>query len=204
MVLLMYSKKQMEILPCTKTSMHLPLIAQIESLLLYEGEALSAHAIAKTLGADVSAVQTALEELSAALTNRGIVLINNGATYMLATHPEMQPVFEMLRKNELERELTKSALETLTIVAYRGPIAKHDIDYIRGVQSHMSLRNLLVRGLIEKKETEGEPQYVVTTDTLSFLGITATSELPDFDHVAKEYTKILAGTTDNPKISTES
>lgn len=172
--------------------MLLPLSAQIESLLLYEGEALSVPAIAKILNADKDAVVEALQALSETLTHRGIVLIENGSTYMLATHPEMQPVFETLRKQELERELSKSALETLTIIAYRGPISKHAIDYIRGVQSHFSLRNLLVRGLIEKKEHEGEPQYMVTTDTLSFLGITSTAELPDFEHVAHEYAKIIA------------
>lgn len=178
--------------------MNLSLAAQIESLLLYEGEALSIAQITKILGKDKDAVIVAIEELKTMLQNRGIVLIENGTTYMLATHPEMQPVFEKLRKDELERELSKAALETLTLIAYRGPVAKHDIDYVRGVNSHFSLRNLMVRGLIEKKETGAETQYLVTTDTLSYLGISSTHELPDFEHVKEQYKKIIAGETQQP------
>lgn len=172
--------------------MTLPLSAQIESLLLYEGSALSINDIAKTLGAKKESVAEAIEELKQSLINRGIVLIENGTNYMLATHPEMQPVFEQLRKQELERELSKAALETLTVIVYRSPITKTEIDYIRGVNSVFSLRNLMVRGLIEKIETEKETQYVPSTDTLSFMGISGSKDLPDFEHVQQEFAKILA------------
>lgn len=178
--------------------MQLSLAAQIESLLLYEGEALSVTTIAKTLEVSKEAVLTALQELQGLLQNRGIILIENGTTYMLATHPEMQPVFEKLRKDELERELSKSALETLTVIAYRGPITKHDIDYIRGVNSHFSLRNLMVRGLIEKQETGDMIRYTVTTDTLSYLGVTSTTELPDYEYIQTEYAKILTREENKP------
>lgn len=172
--------------------MNLPLAAQIESLLLYEGSALSINDIVKTLGVKKETAVDAITELKESLAGRGIVLIENGANYMLATHPEMQPVFEKLRKQELERELSKAALETLTVIAYRSPITKTQIDYIRGVNSHFSLRNLMVRGLIEKLETKGEDQYIPSTDTLSFMGISGSVDLPDYEHVQQEFTKILA------------
>lgn len=179
--------------------MNLPLSAQIESLLLYEGSDLSIHDIAKTLGVKKEAVIDAVTELKTTLAGRGIVLIENGAHYMLATHPEMQPVFEKLRKQELERELSKAALETLTVIAYRSPISKTQIDYIRGVNSHFSLRNLLVRGLIEKIESNGEDRYILSTDTLSFMGIGSSADLPDHEHVQQEFEKILARELESDK-----
>jgi len=173
--------------------MTLPLSAQIESLLLYEGSALSAQDMAKTLGVKKDEIVEALAALHQSLAERGIVLIENGTSYMLATHPDMQPVFEKLRKQELERELSKAALETLTVIAYRSPITKAQIDYIRGVNSHFSLRNLLVRGLIEKSDdTKEETRYMLSTDTLSYMGITGTHDLPDYQHVQDEFVKILA------------
>ncbi len=175
--------------------MNLSIAAQIESLLLYEGEALSLQSIAKTLDISKADAESGITELKNHLENRGVVLIENGTTYILATHPEMQPVFEKLRKDELERELSKAALETLTVIAYRGPIQKHDIDYIRGVNSHFSLRNLLVRGLIEKNEEKGNTFYILSTDTLSFLGIQNTESLPDWNHVSEEFIKIIARQT---------
>ncbi len=184
--------------------MNLSLPAQIEALLLYEGEALSVAQIAKTLEKDTESVALALVELKNQLEHRGVMLIENGNTYMLATHPEMQPVFTQLRKDELERELSKSALETLTVIAYRGPIAKHDIDYIRGVNSYFSLRNLLVRGLIEKIEHADTVTYRLSTDTLSYLGITSPSELPDFEHVASECARIITNETPAPEATTTS
>ncbi len=84
--------------------------------------------------------------------------------------------------------MTPSALETLSIIIYRGPITKKEIDYIRGVNSGFILRNLLIRGLIEKDESkEGRGvQYKPTLDLLSLLGISNLSELPEYDAVKKE------------------
>jgi chromosome segregation and condensation protein ScpB len=68
----------------------------------------------------------------------------------LGTVPEASELIEKIIKDELTRELGKSSLETLTIILYKSPIAKPEIDYIRGVNSNYILRNLLVRGLVEK------------------------------------------------------
>ncbi|MBT7553409.1 SMC-Scp complex subunit ScpB, partial [bacterium] len=79
-------------------------------------------------------------------------------------------------------ELSKPSLETLTIVAYRQPIAKEELEQIRGVNCSVILRNLLIRGLVEARESKGDlvPMYSVTIDFLRHLGIDSVEQLPDF------------------------
>jgi segregation and condensation protein B len=103
---------------------------------------------------------------------------------MLATHPDMGAFIETLYTREITTPLSKSALETLAIILYSGPISKSEIDHIRGVNSQFMLRNLLVRGLIEKKDNPDDKRrswYQTSSDTLTFLGITHIDELPSYE-----------------------
>ena len=86
-------------------------------------------------------------------------------------------------KEETTGELTRAALETLTIVAYRGPITRAELEQIRGVNCAVILRHLLIRGLVESIENKKKMQttYNVTFDFLRFLGLNQQSELPDYD-----------------------
>jgi segregation and condensation protein B len=86
-------------------------------------------------------------------------------------------------KHDVEGELTKPSLEALTILAYRGPMTRPELEQIRGVQSSMILRNLMMRGLVEMKEESrlGQPVYTVTLDFLKHLGIAKQSDLPRFE-----------------------
>ena len=79
-------------------------------------------------------------------------------------------------------------MEALTIIAYRGPIAKGDLDKIRGVNCALILRNLLLRGLIESKEVKGEDYYQVSLDFIKFLGVSDVSQLPDYQRLHNEVT----------------
>ena len=80
-------------------------------------------------------------------------------------------------------------METLSIVLYRGPVRKSEIDYIRGVNSATILRNLLVRGLVERKTDENNQRsffYLPTFELLSYLGISELKELPEYEQTQKE------------------
>ena len=77
----------------------------------------------------------------------------------------------------------RAGIETLTIIAYRGPVSKKEIEYIRGVNSQYALRNLLLRGLIERNTSPNDERmvvYNVTSDTIRFLGLQNVSELPEY------------------------
>ena len=92
-------------------------------------------------------------------------------------------------KEERERDLGRAGIETLSIVAYKGPVSKKEIEYIRGVNSQYALRSLLLRGLIERKNNEtGERGvgYNITGDALRFLGLSRVGDLPEYEEIKKQ------------------
>ena len=80
-------------------------------------------------------------------------------------------------------------METLSIILYQGPISRSDIDYIRGVNSQFILRNLLIRGLIERIDNPNDARsflYKVSINLLANLGINKIEELPEYEQVKKD------------------
>jgi len=162
----------------------LPLWAQIQSILFVKTDAVSISWLSKTLSASPSEVAEAIDELRTQTDGQGVVLVTHDQSVMLATHPDMATFIETLYTREITTPLSKSALETLAIILYSGPLSKSEIDHIRGVNSQFMLRNLLVRGLIEKKEDPEDKRrvfYQSSSDTMTFLGITKVDELPNHD-----------------------
>lgn len=134
--------------------------------------------------------QTSSEDLEAALLGlqarleqgSGLQLTRHGSEIELVTHPEAAEVVRTVAKVEAQAELSKAALEALSILAYRGPLTRAELEQIRGVQSAIILRNLMLRGLVEAKEESrlGQPVYQVTMDFVKHLGLARLEELPDF------------------------
>ena len=86
-------------------------------------------------------------------------------------------------KDDLAKDLGSASIETLTIVLYKGPIQKAEIDFIRGVNSNFILRNLLTRGLIEKVQNPEDQRsflYQPTFDLLTHLGLKKSDDLPEY------------------------
>ena len=162
----------------------LTLPARIEALLFFKGEPVALRFLATALNVSEGEVQKGLEDLEKSLTEsgRGIVLLCNGGEVTLGTTPAMGPIIESLLKEELVKDLGKAGLETLAIVLYRSPITRTEINYIRGVNSNYILRNLLVRGLIEKDEqsTARSTVYKPTFELLSYMGVRSVEELPEY------------------------
>lgn len=180
--------------------------AQIEALLFFKGEPISLKRIIETLEKKEEDVLTALEVLEKQLQGRGIVLVQHEKQYSLATSREASAMIEKITKEELIRDLGKAGLETLSIVIYRGPIARREIDHIRGVNSGFILRNLLIRGLVEKatsKEDERVTLYKPTLELLSFLGVSKIQDLPEYQTVQDEieqFKKAAEGKEDSKNI----
>jgi segregation and condensation protein B len=107
----------------------------------------------------------------------------------MATKPENAAHVEAFTKSALTESLSKAALEVLAIIAYRAPVTRAEIDAIRGVNCSFTLRNLLLRGLIER---EGNPDdsrgyiYRPAFRFLEVLGLSKTSELPDFEALSQD------------------
>lgn len=170
----------------------------IEALLFWKGEAVSLKELIKSLSTPEQKVteaqiHEALVALSENLKGRGIILLaNEDQEYMLGTSTEASALIEKLTKEELARDLGKASLETLSIILYQGPIKRSQIDYVRGVNSTFILRNLLIRGLIEKKPAPDDNRTSIYTPSfklLSYLGINKISDLPNFTAVKDELEK---------------
>jgi segregation and condensation protein B len=101
----------------------------------------------------------------------------------LVTAPELSETIEKLRKDDFRKDIGKAGAETLAIILYRGPLTRAEIDSIRGVNSTFILRNLLVRGLIERRDNPKDQRtflYASTPELLAHLGITKREDLPGF------------------------
>ena len=155
---------------------------KIEAILFYMAEPVEVSFLAKTLGISKEEILNAVIELTQSLGDRGIKLVNLNDEISLVTSPEFGGLIEKIIKEERERDLGRAGIETLSIIAYKGPVTKKEIEYIRGVNSQYALRSLLLRGLVEKKQSVEDERmmvYSVTLDTLRHLGIQKISDLPE-------------------------
>ncbi|MEI8361360.1 MAG: SMC-Scp complex subunit ScpB [bacterium] len=178
--------------------------SKIESLLFVSAKAMSVKNLAELIAVSPSQIEEAGDKLVAELKNSGsgIQIIKNGQNYQMVSSPANTELIQNFVKDETTGELSRPSLETLTIIAYRSPISKFDIDRIRGVNCGMILRNLLLRGLIEAKEDKSKENtyYSVTFDFIRFLGLSDVKDLPNYDklHADDTIDRVLSG-NDNQK-----
>jgi len=161
----------------------LTLEQKIEAVLLFKNEPLSYKELAKVLEIKESEVRSAVAELSDSYKDRGLVIVDDGESVSLGTHPAASALIERIQKEEFSRELGRAGLETLSIVLYKGPVSRREIDYIRGVNSGFIIRNLLIRGLIERTESvsgERSYSYKPTLELLRHLGVKRREDLPEY------------------------
>jgi len=162
---------------------------KIQALLFTKPEPLTIEDIATALGSSTSDTEQGLEQLSHNLANSGLRLVRKENVVQLVTAPEYSDMLERVLKEELEKDLGKAGLETLTTILYGTPISRAQIDYIRGVNSTYTLRHLLVRGLIEKTPNPRDKRsylYKPTLDVLRYLGLSKVEELPEYATVQNE------------------
>jgi segregation and condensation protein B len=163
----------------------------IEAILFFKNEPITVKELARFSGASENETRLIIKQLQEFYKNRGIVVVFDGERAGFGTHPEASTVIEALQREDHSEELSRASLETLSIILYKGPISRREIDYIRGVNSSYIIRNLLVRGLIERYESEeyqvGQGRlsgrgynYKATVNLLRHLGLTKQEDLPDY------------------------
>lgn len=153
----------------------------ISALLFYQAEPMTVKRLAGLLKRTEGDVRDALVTLESTLEQTGIRLLRNGDEVTLGSAPEAGALIEEITKEELSRDLSKAALETLAIVLYKGPITRGEIDYVRGVNSTFILRNLLIRGLVEKIDNPKDQRsflYKPTFQLLEYMGVSRVEDLP--------------------------
>jgi len=167
----------------------LPLDAQIEALLFFKGEPVTIKNMAELLEVSTQEIEIALNSLEQNLMNRGLTLVHEEQMVMLGTSASASSLIEKIVKEEIVKDLGKAGLETLAIILYKQKVSKREIDYIRGVNSSFIIRNLLIRGLVVRTESqEGERGYAYkpTTDLLAFMGLNRIEDLPEYSAIVSE------------------
>lgn len=161
------------------------LISQIEAILFVASKPLTTKALAKATERMVGDIEEALGQLQQKYTsdNVGIRIFFTNDEVQMGTAPELASTIDGFVKDEIVSELTKAQLETLTVIGYRGPITRPELEQIRGVNCALIVRNLLIRGLITPDE-QANPltlSYRLSLDALRHLGITSPQELPEYE-----------------------
>lgn len=160
----------------------------IEAVLFLEGEPVKIKRLAEILNKSEEEINEGLGVLEQKLKDRGVILLKKDNEVMLSTSPEASKICEEISKEEFNKNIGKAGLEVLAAVVYRGPISRPEIDYIRGVNSSFTVRNLLVRGLIERKTNPKDSRSFVYSPSfrlLQFLDISDIVKLPQYDDFKK-------------------
>lgn len=163
----------------------------IESILFTSGEEIGFAQLVKILEVKESDLREALGELTSEYekNKRGIIIVENNKNIQLVTNPENALFIEKTIKKNLQEALSRTALEVLSIVAYRGPVSRSDIESIRGVNSSFTLRNLLMRGLIVRNISQNDQRgylYNISLDFIKKMGLNKIEELPNFTNLSKD------------------
>lgn len=156
--------------------------SQLESLLFIAAKPLTIKQLAEWLATKPDKIAETCKELAEDYKERGrgMQLTHSGDKYQLVSSPNNAEAVQKFIAEETGGELSRPSLEALTIIAYRGPVAKGELDKIRGVNCALILRNLLVRGLIDSKDEKGETYYSTSLDFLRYLGVAGVEDLPDY------------------------
>lgn len=167
--------------------------AVLEGILFAWGEPLKLGEIAEVLQVSNSECKALLEEFDTLLKekNRGIRLVHIENSYQLSTKPEIFDRISDYARNTRQKALSNAAMETLSIIAYRQPIIKSDIEEIRGVKCDQVLKNLQEVDLVEIKgrlESPGRPNIFGTTEFfLKKFGLQSLDELPRREEDIEEF-----------------
>lgn len=161
----------------------------VEALLFTWGEPLDYREISKVLDIKPQETKKVLEELMLNYQNgdKGLQILQHNNCYQISTKPELHSWVSRLYVPEKKKGLSNASLETLSIIAYKQPITKSEIDHIRGVKSDKALKSLLDREVIHevgRLEKIGKPILYGTTDYfLQYFGIKTIDELPEIRQV---------------------
>jgi segregation and condensation protein B len=165
----------------------------IEAILFVNERPLSVDKIKEILdGFDAGAIKSLIRELADEykLGNRGIIITEVAGGFQISTNPAVSSWLKKFYKSRYSRKLSAASLECLAIVAYKQPITRAEIEFIRGVSVEGVLKNLLELGLVKivgRKDAPGRPfVYGTTKGFLEYFGLNSLEELPDIEEFSKE------------------
>jgi segregation and condensation protein B len=161
----------------------------LQAMLFSEGGSLSKKRLMQLLGIDQARLRAAADALSARIEGSGLSLIESDTEIALVVSQGSAEAVRKAFESDYDREIGDAGLEVLAIILYRGPSTRAQIDYIRGVNTASTMRNLSARGLIERAPNPDDAReylYRPTVELLAHLGVTGSKELPDYGKITSE------------------
>lgn len=160
----------------------------VEAVMFALGREITVNELAETLCEEVLNIENAIEKLKKRYNEKnGVVLVKVKDAYQLVTNKKFYPQVNKFVENTKRQNLSTSALETLSIIAYNPKITKSEIESIRGVNSDFAVNRLLECGLVEevaRLNLPGRPAaYSVTNEFLKSCGIDDVTRLPKFEEI---------------------
>jgi len=178
------------------------LTTNIESILFAAAKPIALEQLRKYFDVSSEVVAEAVEDIRTRYNREtsGIHLLEQEGKVQFVTNPDASEDVASFLKKDATSPLTKPSLETLTVIAYRGPVTRPELEQIRGVNCGVILRNLLIRGFIEETQdrTRLQPVYSVSIDFMRKLGLTHLEELPEYEsfHTNQSIDELLKTTPD--------
>lgn len=160
---------------------------KLHALLFVHGDAMDRSTIIELLSITDEQLTQHIELLNQSLESTPFQVSDTRSGVIMITRPEYGEFLQQIKQSISTSPLSKSALETLTIILYKPKITKAEIDSVRGVNSTLSLRNLIMRGLISKSVNNGATQFETTPDTLRHLGIEHIEQLPHYAEFTESF-----------------
>ncbi len=167
----------------------------IEGILFAAGEPVKSAKLAAVLEVDINEVEEAVKLLKYNYDTdlRGLMIIEIDGGYQLCSRPEYYAYIQEILGEQRRQALSNAAMEALAIIAYKQPITRGQVEYIRGVNSDGAINRLVERDLIEEKgrlDAPGRPiLYGTTQNFLRCFGLKNPGDLPEVDlsELSKEY-----------------
>lgn len=163
----------------------------VESLLFISGEPMDFKKLGKLMGENEEAVRGICLKLSDEYRSRnsGIRIMTSEDSVQMVTAKENSEAVDSFLKMDIEGDLSRSALETISIIAYRGPMTRSEIEEIRGVNCSFTLRQLAIRGLVERIDNPSDSRsylYKVSLDFLRHMGMEKIEDLPRYQELREK------------------
>lgn len=160
--------------------------SKIEALLFASGEPISVQKMAKFLKISVKDCKRAVEELAQSYEDQsaGLQIVRNRNTIQLVSNGKYGKLVVQFLKKNLNEPLSSAAMEVLSVIAYRGPVTRTQVEHIRGVNCSFTLRNLAIRGLISRRENPADNRsylYEISNEFIKSLGFDDMTKLPDYE-----------------------